>query len=294
MEVPASVSLEQVLVTTDFSSSSQRALPYAAALACQYGSKLHLLHVIDPLPYRFAAGEEGRQRRERVWQEAEGKMRALSNSQFLRGVPNEIILRDGEVEEVVSETVRRGNIDLVVISTHGGRGVERLLLGSVAEAIFRTATCPVLVVGPEANEKGQVSFDKILYPVELTKHSLSALPYLASLSEQYGSRITLLHLVHPDIQSPSERHRIRSRVERELLDVVPEELRRHKEEIIVEFGNVASSVIEFSLATKANLIVLGLRGGGALSRAATFLPWTIAHQIIAGAPCPVLTVKGAH
>src|SRR5262249_58331653 len=111
-EAPVRIRLEQVLMTTDFSSSSRRALPYAAALSCRYGAKLHLLHVIDPLPYRFAAGDEGKRKREQVWQEAESEMRTLSNSESLRGVPHEIRLRDGEVEEIVSETVKLANIDL--------------------------------------------------------------------------------------------------------------------------------------------------------------------------------------
>jgi nucleotide-binding universal stress UspA family protein len=101
----------------------------------------------------------------------------------------------------------------------------------------------------------------------------------------------VLHLADPGTQSPSERQRIRERVEKEVRGLLPDEIKPYVDRVIVEFGPVAAGVVEFALAKKADVIVLGVKSGGSLTRGATHLPWAIAHQIIADAPCPVLTIR---
>jgi len=79
--------------------------------------------------------------------------------------------------------------------------------------------------------------------------------------------------------------------EKEVRGFLPDEIKPHVDHVIVEFGPVAAGVAEFALAKKADVIVLGVKSGGSLTRGATHLPWAIAHQIIADAPCPVITVR---
>jgi nucleotide-binding universal stress UspA family protein len=138
------------------------------------------------------------------------------------------------------------------------------------------------------------SLSNLLYPMEITPSSIEAIPHLVSLTDATGSKVTLLHLAHLDIQSASERQRIRDRLTSEMMELFPDRARRSIADVIVEFGPIADTIIEFSVARCADCIVLGVRRGGAFAQATTHSPWSIGHQIIAQASCPVLTIRGGH
>ena len=143
---------QRILVPYDGSGTSSRGLDEAIRLARLTGATLRLMHMVDVL--MFATGFETataytgdlipymRQAGEKVLQE--GKARAES-----AGVETETFLVEGmatRLSEAVSNQVLAWGADLVVIGTHGRRGVGRLLLGSDAEQIVRTAPVPVLLV----------------------------------------------------------------------------------------------------------------------------------------------------
>jgi nucleotide-binding universal stress UspA family protein len=285
---------ENLLVITDLSAESGAATPYARAIAYRYGSAVHVLHVIDSFPYAFGDPETASRKRSEVWQAASAGL-ARWTDQFLAGVQTAPTLVDGEVGQAVLHAVRDRNIDLLVLASHGATGLERMVVGSRGEEVFRTVPCPVMTIGPGVLSQPQAvaQFASILFATDLTPSSIAAIPYLVSMAENCGSALTVLHMADSGTQSPSERQRIRERVEKELRALLPDVLKRRVERVIVEFGPVAPSVVEFALAGKVDVIVLGVKSGGSLTRGATHLPWAIAHQIIADAPCPVLTIGGS-
>ena len=140
------ISLKNILWATDFSERSQAALPYAEAIARRYGSKVYVAHVITPETYEFLPPVALGQVFTELRAGAEREMSDLLDGRRLRAVPHEGLLGDGDVGEVLWKMVREHEIDLVVIGTHGRKGFEKVLMGSVAEEIFRTAPCPVLTV----------------------------------------------------------------------------------------------------------------------------------------------------
>ena len=134
-----------IMVPTDFSYASDAALGYARMLAARFGASLHLLHVLDePGSWSevYAAIPDVR---DRLTADADRRLAALAaclpanlraTSEVLNGAPVPTIVRVAE---------SRG-IDLIVMGTHGRRGMGHLLLGSVAERVVRLAPCPVLTV----------------------------------------------------------------------------------------------------------------------------------------------------
>jgi nucleotide-binding universal stress UspA family protein len=290
--VQAGLKFENLLLITDLSVESGAATPYARALASKYGSRVNVLHVIDPFSYRFGDPETAGRKRWEIWETATSELSKWT-AQCLSGLRTVPALIEGEMGQAVLQVVRERNIDLLVLASHGATGLERLILGSVGEEVFRTVTCPVMTIGPRVlNEpEGTARFAKVLFATDLTPSSIRAIPYLASLAENCKSAISVLHLADPGTQSPSERQRIRERVETEVRGFLPDEIKPRVDHVIVEFGPVAAGVVEFALANKADVIVLGVKSGGSLTRGATHLPWAIAHQIIADAPCPVITVR---
>jgi universal stress protein A len=144
-------SLKRILVPTDFSETADTALDYAKQLATKMGASLHLLHVFtDPYAVAACAPEvfaavppEARERaRDEAHQRLFERLDAGEEQRF-RGTRG--IVRGLTAPQIVAYAAAQ-DIDLIVMGTHGRRGVAHLLLGSVAEHVVRTATCPVLTV----------------------------------------------------------------------------------------------------------------------------------------------------
>src|SRR5437899_5804664 len=130
------VSISKIMVTTDFSEISDRALDYAIALARRYDARIYLAHVITPDPFQFAEPQLAQATYEKVRQAAEEGITNILISGKLRGVPHEVLLEEGNVWPNLELLVARNEIDLLVVGTHGRGKIQKLLIGSVAEEIF--------------------------------------------------------------------------------------------------------------------------------------------------------------
>ena len=144
------VSIKQILFATDFSRASARALPYAVAIAEKYGAKLHAAH-IAPEPIGLpAAAREGTAKPGRKQQRDDREALARLESDAAARSATKSSRAKGTCGRSFPGSPHDEGIDLIVIGTHGRSGASKLLMGSVAETIFRHAPCPVLTVGPEA------------------------------------------------------------------------------------------------------------------------------------------------
>ncbi len=135
-----------ILVPTDFSVGAGHALDYAVALAAKLGARIHVLHVVT-LP-AYGVDVTGVASSNVIAELSEGGERALAAliAAHARDAFAPPLLRIGDAREVIDAVAREIGADLVVMGTHGRRGLTRLLLGSVAEAVVRTAPCSVLAV----------------------------------------------------------------------------------------------------------------------------------------------------
>jgi nucleotide-binding universal stress UspA family protein len=144
------IRLTKVLVPTDFSEPSAKAVLYGQALARSFGASLHVLHAVEePLAQGWDAyGFPGLlpERRETVLAEAQARLEEAVPPLARDGQPTELVTRLGEPSREIVRFARERGIDLIVMGTHGRGGMAHLLLGSVAEKVVRTAPCPVLTV----------------------------------------------------------------------------------------------------------------------------------------------------
>jgi nucleotide-binding universal stress UspA family protein len=146
--------LRTILVPTDYNATSEAALAYAINLASLVGATVHVLHAYEIPVYgapdtAFVASPETMQAIKNAAQK--GLDAAIARFQP-RGVPLEGHLAEGRAWEAILETSARVGADLIVIGTHGRRGIARALLGSVAEKVVRTSKVPVLTVHDDAGE----------------------------------------------------------------------------------------------------------------------------------------------
>lgn len=141
--------IRRILFATDFSEGSSHALPYAADIARQYDAKLYLVHVIYDVA-KSAGWYVPHVSIDEIYRDMEKSARAELEKSFvdeMRGLRDveHVVLKGIPYEEISKFAVEK-KIDLVVLGTHGRRGIDRMLFGSTAEQVVRNAPCPVLSV----------------------------------------------------------------------------------------------------------------------------------------------------
>jgi len=287
------VTLSKILVTTDFSSVSDHALDYAIALARRYDARIYLAHVITPDPFQFAEPQLAQATYEKVRQAAEEGITDILISGKLRGVPHEVLLEEGSVWPTIEKMVAEHEIDLVVTGTHGRGKVQKLLIGSVAEEIFRQASCAVMTVGPSVKNElsPEVELKSILFATDFGPGAEKAAAHAFSLAQEHGARLTLLH-VNETAAAYTEESLARQRE----IDIVrmrklmPEGSENWcKPEFRVTFGAAVEEILIAVREVGADLLVMGAKPRRSL---AGHLPLTIAYNVVTKANCPVLTVRG--
>ena len=287
------ISLKNILYLTDFSPVAEGAAPFVTALARHYGAKVFAVHVRGAEIYGMAPPESWPVLVEAAQELA--KEQAKDLGELFAGVEHEAIIEIGDVWDATSALIEKNNIDLVVLGTHGRKGVEKVLLGSVAEKIFRLAPCPVLTVGPNVrlNANRTAELKRILYATTFSPASVPAVAYAISMAQENQAHLDILHVVEAyktgELVGPNE---LKSGCEQRMHSLVPEGADLWCEpNFMVEVGEPAEQILAVAKGRQSDMIVLGLKSTSALG-AATHLPWAIAHKIISHAECPVLTVRG--
>ena len=272
-------SFTRILLVTDFSDCSGAGVPLACAVAHHYGAAIFVAHVIRDAGSTTAATGPDEIRKARS--AAEAHMRQFIASSRLAGEPVETIIEHGAITDVLARVIPARFIDLVVVGTHGRSGVNKLLLGSVAQRVFNVAPCPVLSVSPRAGAAGK--FARILYPTDFSGDSLKALPYALSLARIAEAELILLH-----VAADLSRHEILQEYYRRLNALIPPEARTWcKFDALAITGDRAEAILNAASEQSADLIVISAHGAaGAFN-----VPLTTAYQVVAGAHCPVLRVR---
>lgn len=289
--VTTAISIGRILVATDFSAVSDNALMYALPVADFYNAELYVLHVVTPMASPLPTMEFEPLPANYGQQRAEEQFRILEKSALLSRYRHWLMLEQGEVAAVARDAIEKHQIELVVVGTHGHGGVFKMLMGSVAEEIFREVKCPVMTVGPHVPKSEQWGFRRILVATDYKEGSFRALPYAISLA-QGGAEIILVHALTSGGWMPSEAHHMIATAETRLKTMLPPEtVPEGGPRVIAEFGSPADVIVRASDRCVADLIVMGVRTTES-KRAATHLPWSVAHQVVHEARCPVLTVRG--
>jgi len=291
LELATDVTVKNVMFATDFSPYSNAALPYALGVANRYKVKLSGVHVISPDMYLLAADSFP------FAFEQQKEQRALDAKRFeeqLKGTPHSIMSPVGDTSDVIFRLVRDQQIDLLVVGTHGRSGLPKFLLGSVAEKLFRQSPIPVLTVGPlVSRDQGSIDFNKIVFATDFSDESLAALPHAISLAQQYEGRLVLLRVIEHANSGTVNMEADMEFVLRRLKNLIPSDVEFCVQpEFFVEAGIPGEKIREFASKYGMDLIVLGIHAPSYGARALTHIGNTLAHQVVAYASCPVLTVRG--
>jgi nucleotide-binding universal stress UspA family protein len=290
------IALKSILFLTDFSEPSEAALPFAIAVAREYGSTIHALHVLIPDAFAYTTPELGNLAMEALEEGADNRMREVDSQ--LAGVPHDAtVVRGTGIWPAVGDAIAQNQVDLIVLGTHGRTGAERILLGSVAEEIFRRASVPVMTIGPSARLGVHAGghFRRILFATDFSKEAGAALPYAASFAQENQADLLLLHAI-PERKGGKDHSSAAVSIAEAMHAlhelVAPESELWCRPEPIVRCEKPTIAILDAAEKSGADLIVLGIRGNEGVPGAATHLERPIAHKIVAYAACPVLTVRG--
>lgn len=285
------LTLKNILFTTDFTSVSEGALPYALAIAGLYGSKLFVTHVVAPEPPLAIPLEPVPIEMDPCWQDARKKLAEFLEREPIRTAVREGILEQGNLCDVIEDVIHRHTIDLVVLGSHGRHGLKKLVLGSSAEEIFRRASRPVMTVGPRAIQHHEEagSLRHIVFATDFSPGSLHALPYALSLAEENQAELTLAHFI--PLVPVLHQEQVREQGMQRLKELIPADAEDWcKPQCVVGFEFPAEGILALAAERSADLIVMGVHAHGV--RSSAHLPWAIAYEVVCYAPCPVLTVRG--
>jgi nucleotide-binding universal stress UspA family protein len=285
------VRLRTIIAATDFSDHSVSVLRHAAAIARRHRSTLYIVHIIPTDVYKSVPAEVMADALKQTRAYVKDAMSNQLRLDFLQVVKHESIIGEGQVAPELLKLTTERNASLLVIGTRGHHGLERLLEGSVAEELFREASCPVLIVPPRADERSGLPVRTILYPTSFSQNSLRASPYAFSLARTHRARLILLYVVPEDaIQSQSDMARLRANGEERLKRLLPAKERFAQAPLLsVEFGPVEKRIVGTAVENNADLIVLGI---AAASASTAHLPEGITYKVVAEAPSPVLAIRG--
>jgi nucleotide-binding universal stress UspA family protein len=295
LELPAPITstrtcLKNILLATDLSVSSQMALQYARALAHEHGAKVHALHVGGPDEYQLLCPEAFAGTFDNL-PDTSNTLEVLRG--LLAGLPHEVPLRGRKVWEVIADVAQRNEIDLVVLGTHGRKGLGKLLFGSVAEEVFRNVACPVLTVAadvepPRLNKMGCLEMKRVVLASDLNPHS-QAPAFACALCERFDAELNVLHIAA--MEDPPREETPWRQLKQAIVAVTPEILDLAcKPLFLVEYGEPAEKIRLVADELGAGMIVLGAHHPENMS-VPSHVPWAIATRVIAAARCPVLTIR---
>ncbi len=268
------------------------AFAFALAQAREFGANLILFHAYDTLV--VAASETSGIRYYDYAAAARTEKRQLEPMAQLAkeaGVPCELVVRPGLPADQILAFTRERQIDRIVMGTHSPGPIGKLLVGSVAEAVLRTAKLPVYIIGPNVVDGAYRNYATrtILCAASLHEATKVVVAFAAEMASQHNARLILQHVIKPQEKSEVLAGKTLDQIESDLLMLVPANLRQKIAlQTIVVPGDPTEELLYQSNAQQADLVVLGAQGASAF---AAITRHGVVYKVLAHSHCPVLTLS---
>ena len=297
--MPETLKIKLILCPIDFSEFSISAYQHALSVAEHYEAKLVAQHIVElwrhpSLDFAASAG---------LYQESRQALRESGKEQlqdFVQkhthdGFQPELLVQVGVAADSILSLAQSQEADVIIMGTHGRRGFDRLMLGSVTDRVMRRAPCPVLVASKPhdsaaaGKERGHVHhLSRILFCADFSENSERALRYAISATAEYDAELTLLHVLDRG-PSPAKTEEATAAATEQLDKLIPPEERKSlKFKTAVRTGTPYAQIIQLALEAQIDLVTMGVRGRGAVD-VAVFGSTT--YRVMQLGPCPVLAVR---
>ncbi len=291
---------KRILVATDFSEYSKVALDLCLGASKCMKTKLYVLHTIEKFPHDYVhllSSTTHSNMKQKLEEEAMGKIKAMLPKELLESENIVPIVRFGKPFLEIIKIAKEKDVDLMVIGTHGRAGVDRVILGSVAERVVRKAGCSVMVV----RSKKYVGFKRIIVPIDFSDCSRKALEHATATARAHNSKLTILHVyeesfIEPYVRaanSEEEAEEIIKEIEQvneskydEFLNTI--DLSGVEYEKLLKKGIPETEIVAIAMEQQANLIVMGTHGRSGIKH---ILVGSTAEEVVRNVPCDIIVVK---
>ena len=274
--------------------ANEKTFAFALAQAAEFGADLILFHAYDTLVvsesdasglryYDYAAAARAELQ----------SLKPLAQRVIDAGVRCEVVVRPGLPADQILSFLRERQVDRVVMGTHSPGPIGKLLVGSVAEAVLRSAKVPVCIVGPDVVDGKYSNFATraILCAVSLSEASFLVVGFAAEMAAQHNARLILQHVIRPQERSEVLAAHSIEDIETELLRLVPQELHNQVSvQAIVVPGDPTEELLYQCRAQQADLVVMGAQGASAF---AAISRYGVVYKVLAHSHCPVMTISPA-
>jgi nucleotide-binding universal stress UspA family protein len=283
--------LRHILLCTDFSLASKTATEVAIDLCKRTSATMCVLHICEyglysaPTEGDAAYVSEGLQREEQYLKNVVDRIRR-------EGILADGVTETGHPPVSIVEYIASHSPDLAIVGTNGLGGLERMIFGSTAEAVFRRASCPVMIIGPRVSFDKQNGHGPVIFATDFHEPATQAMRYASALAQTKALPLHCLHVLPYSKENEAKDgvlHSIMTEAMRQVARTA--QIGQSEPEIsynIMFDSEISHAVVDYAKEHQASYIVLGVRRGPVLS---SHLPPHLTYRMIATSPCPVLTIS---
>jgi len=301
--------IRSLLIPLDGSEFSERSLPLARAVARRTGATLHLAHVHRThVPDHFVSethlhvqGLDLAEHDERHRVEERAYLDARAAELRGEGLTAEVVLLDGNVSDELDRYARQVSADLIVITTHGHTGANRMWLGSSADALLRHTRVPMVVLHP-ATTGGVTAAPEapthIIVALDGSKRSEAILEPVSALAQAVGARVTLAHVVSANSITGARISPLGPTTLESILGMADEYVTQVAERVAPELPEVDTRVMAHesvaigltaaAASVGADMIAIGTHGYGGLRRSVL---GSVSDKVLRSSPLPLLVQR---
>jgi nucleotide-binding universal stress UspA family protein len=289
-----------ILCPIDFSEFSVSAYQHALSVAGHYRAKLVAQHIVElwrhPAADFVASAGLYEEYSQALRESGKEQLQEFVKKHTHDEIQPELLVQVGVAADSILSFAQSQETDVIVMGTHGRRGFDRLMLGSVTDRVMRTAPCPVLAASKPPHgsvaagrERGHVHhLSRILFCADFSENSERALKYAISATAEYDAELTLLHVLEgaPSLAKTEEAMAVAAQ---RLDKLIPPEGRKTLSiKTEVRIGKTYAQIIQLAEEAQIDLVTMGVRGRGALD-VAVFGSTT--YRVMQLGSCPVLAVR---
>jgi len=291
------IQFKKILCPVDFFKASSRAFDYALRVAGNYDARVHVLHVVAPVissvygaPFGMEDLTTGLER------EATKLLKKYKDRAAKANIPLSTEVRLGDIDLGILHSVAAQKADLVVMGTHGRRGFERFVLGSVTERMIRYCPVPLLTISESGKPVSRApKIRRILVTTDFSQGTAEAVAHALSIGERNRAKVTLLHVLHNDAAEAAGKYRdqlIRG-IELQLQKFIPERaFDRCEINTRIEDGSPSTVIPNIVKSGSYDLLVMNIHGKRLIDRALVGSTAERTLRETAGI-CPVLLIPPA-
>lgn len=284
---------DQLLFPTDGSEPAESVLDYALQIASEHDATVHILNVADT--NRESLTRIQGEVIDVLEREGEQIVDEAAQRATERGISVIPEVRQGTPSTSIVEYSQQFDIDLVVMPTHGRRGLKRFLIGSVTERIINTAEVPVITVNPGRDRPLTYPCQDLLVPIDGSRGAELALNEGIAVAKATGTTLHLLHIVETGSLGPDARSVLK---EGELTEraktIMAEATESAKAESLdtveseIEYGSPAKEILDYIQENEIDFAILGTHGETDFSR---YMMGGVSAKLVRTSPIPVMWVR---